>query len=73
MNTMRISFTEKDDLLKGSIGFSGDTSFIQSCLAEIVVKVAEKYGVSPDKVLQDVWQVILTEGAANVWNQDQPR
>lgn len=69
---MRISFTEKDGLLKGSIGFNGDTSFIQSCLAEVVVKVAEKYGTSADKVLEDIWQVILTEGAANVWNQNQP-
>ena len=65
MNKVRISLTEKNGLTKGIIKLEGSTSFIQSCLAEVVTKTAHAYSCTPERVLQDIYHVICKEKEAN--------
>jgi len=60
MNKLRISFSEKDHI-KGSIKLEGDTTFIMSCMASVVEKMADAYNTTPDRVLQDIWRQIQIE------------
>lgn len=65
----RASFTEKGDAIKGTIQAQGDTTFLQSCLAEIIIRMAEIYQTTPKHVLVDVWHVIEEEEQGNGSNQ----
>jgi len=65
VNKLRISLTEKDTTIKGSIKLEGSTSFIQSCLAEVVNKTAHAYKCTPERVLQDIWFTICKEKEAD--------
>lgn len=62
MNKIRISLTEKDGITKGSIKMEGSTSFIQSSIAEVIHHTAISNGVTCERILQDLWHVILKEG-----------
>jgi len=65
MNKIRISLTQPDTIIKGSIKIEGSTSFVQSCLAEVIVKTAHAYKCSPERVLQDIYHVICKEKEAD--------
>lgn len=69
--TMRISFSGKGADIKGSIKYEGNTTFIQSCLASVITEVAAKYQVTPDRVLQDIWQVIQLENQSQEKQNEQ--
>ena len=60
---MRISMTDQGDVVKGSIQITGDTTFVQTALSQVVVHVSQSFGVTPDVLLKDLWMVIQAGGA----------
>lgn len=55
---MRITLTQQHDEIKGTIETPGDPAFVLDCLALIIEHAAEKFEVTPDAVVRDLYSIV---------------
>ena len=58
MNKLRISLSQKNDEIKGTIETPGDPAFVLECLALAIEHVADKFDVSPNAVVNDLYSIV---------------
>jgi hypothetical protein len=60
MNKLRISLTQKDDVIKGIVALSTDPLFVLECLHMVLEQFAKNSGVTPEQIAVDL--LLFTQG-----------
>lgn len=55
---MRISLTQKNDDIKGTVELPGDPAFVLECLALAIEQVAKQFEVTPSAVVSDLYSIV---------------
>lgn len=59
MNKMRVSLTQRDDEIRGTIELCKDGVFVLEGLAMVVEQFARQHNVPPEEVVQDLYSIVL--------------
>lgn len=58
MNKLRISLTQQNDDIKGTVELPGDPAFVLECLALTIEQVAKQFEVKPSAVVSDLYSIV---------------
>ena len=57
-NRLRISLTESNEEIKGTIELPGDPAFVLECLQMTIERVAIQFEITPDAVVRDLYSMV---------------
>lgn len=55
---MRVSLTQQNDDIKGTVELPGDPAFVLECLALTIEQVAKQFEVTPSAVVSDLYSIV---------------
>lgn len=55
---MRVSLTQQNDDIKGTVELPGDPAFVLECLALTIEQVAKQFDVTPNEVVNDLYSIV---------------